>query len=177
MNKSAINLLPVALAPKTFFINFAKNLKKLAILGFVALIITATVSITIFILFTNQINGLIKEEEDLKKSIKALEETEQRLILVQDRLTKADNILSQTKLNDEVPKAKSFIDDLPEKVIYSNVAIAPNNFKINLFTDDSEALAELFTKIIVSGKYQKVTLRSLNFNSEKGYSTSIDLNL
>ena len=91
----AINLLPTDLSPKGPVIKLAKSLKNIAIAGFVVFIISL-VSLIVFLLFiSTNLSSSTARQEQLKTSIKSLEQTEQRLVMVKDRLKYTKQVLGK----------------------------------------------------------------------------------
>src|SRR4030042_2652884 len=92
---AAINLLPKDLLPSAGLIKTAKLLKNLLTLGFGIFTIVLVGLVAFFVLNSISLRSSTARQEELKNSIKALEQTEQGLVLVKDRLTKVKEVLAK----------------------------------------------------------------------------------
>lgn len=166
---SDINLLPEELKPSGSVLKISAKLNKIALLGVVVLLISIIISLGAYLLLGQRLSASLVKQEDLKVQIKALEKTEQRLVLVKDRLTKISSVSSKPRANDEVEKL-SFVSGLfPEGSIVERLELDKNDARISISADNLRTIASYLASVISSGEYTKINLVSLEFNPKEGY--------
>lgn len=177
MSKTKINLLPTQLAPKSSVVKLVKLIKRGVIVGFSLYVIAAVGSIASFLFLSNRLETQSLSEDTLKISIKALEETEQRLLLVQDRLGKAEVVLGKATTKEEVASLDSFVGELPEGIFFTKAKLFPDRYVVNISSQSSEDLATLFSDLSVKKNYKEAVLTSYSYSEEGGYSVVLELSI
>lgn len=163
------NLLPPELAPKTSYIKLARSLKNFALIGYSFLLVLLIASFASFVLLTKSIDTVRDKEGQLKTSIKALRETEQRLILIQDRLDKAKVILAKENAGNEIAAFNNFILDLPEGISFTGGNISSRSFDVSLVARSSSDLTRLLSYMYATEDFQSITLDAFNYSGEGAY--------
>lgn len=172
------NLLPPELAPNKRFLKISLTLRKIAVVSFSILAISFIAVLVITYLLTQNLNKEKEKEQEILRSIKALEETEISLLLVQDRLVKISEIDVQPTLSDEIIALHDFINDLPDNVFYNDLVVSENTLKAKLSVSTSDELTNLFTEITSSQKYTGVNMESLGYSTEdQRYAAFLELTL
>ncbi len=172
----SINLLPSDLIPKKSVLKLSSTVKKISIIGYSALLITTLVLVGVFFVLSRQIDTTIENQNNLKSQISSMEQTEQRLVLIKDRLEKASDILGRASAKDEIEGFEKLVDILPENTFIGSVALEVSGTNITIRIPTSSTLVELFSKLISSGIYSEVVLKSFSFAEGKGYSLIFTLN-
>lgn len=175
MDKANINLLPPELAPKTKTIKIASSVKKIATIGIFLYIIFVGASTAAVFLLSRQFDELTEEENRFKQSIRALEETEQRLILVQDRVAKAKLVLGEPSVKEEIAIFEELVFFMPEEMSVTSADANRDFLKIETVTQNSQALVEFFSQVVSDDKYREVILLTFNYSEREGYKTSFRL--
>ncbi len=165
----AINLLPKDLTPREGVLKTATVLRKVLIIGFIGLIVLIVSLIAVFFILSGRFDRSIERQNDLKKQISALEQTEVRLVLVKDRLAKAKEVLALDSAEPETESLDSLINIIPDGVGISLVSLKSNSSELTMEAQNSSSLAEFLAKLISSGIYKKIDLMSIEFNDVKGY--------
>ena len=98
-----INLLPTELKPKGQILKASKLLKKVSLVALLVFIVFAVLVFGSLIFLSTSIKSSQSNQEDLKSKVKALEQTEQRLVLVKDRLKKIAKVFSRITRNLYLP--------------------------------------------------------------------------
>lgn len=164
-----INLLPADLTPKKSILKLSSAAKKISIVGYSLVLISAVVFVGIFFMLSRQIQTSLSNQARLKSTISSLEQTEQRLILVKDRLEKVDKVLGSKSANQEI----EFFDDLlsmfPEGVSLDEANLSAEGTKITLKMQKSSSLVEFLATLLSSGTYSHIELESFAYNSQTGY--------
>ncbi|KKU04122.1 MAG: hypothetical protein UX88_C0001G0042 [Candidatus Woesebacteria bacterium GW2011_GWC2_47_16] len=166
---TAINLLPTEISPKGPVAKISNLIKNLAVISFVLFLLTALGMLAMFILNSVQIRSLNESSEELKTSIKSLEATEQGLILVKDRLSKAKLVLADESGTEEAEGLGSLTVALPGSVALTEAVIAKNGLETTFIATDSQGLTVLMARIISQEAFSKVDLVSFSFNPNTGY--------
>ncbi|MGD8744344.1 MAG: hypothetical protein PVJ52_01995 [Candidatus Woesebacteria bacterium] len=171
------NLLPSELAPKTSVVRFARGVKRIAVIGYSLLILGIVVSLSVYYLYNRKLNEQVTKNEELKTSIKALQETEQKLLLTQDRLSKADEIFSKEKMLKKVQVARLLLAELPDEVEVGDISISDGGITIEMGSDSSDDLSEIIDTILAEEEFKAVVLNSFNYAANGIYSATFKLNL
>jgi hypothetical protein len=169
------NLLPPELTPKASYIKLSATLKKIAIVSYsVFLILTLTI-FAIFYMVSQKVAENSKKESELLTSIEALKETEQRLILTQDRLTIASDILSLPNSSTQIAEVKGFVNELPANVVFISGNILTDGINVNLALASSDDLTNLLSMMYSSGKFKQITMTSFSYSSGGSYGLGLAL--
>jgi len=172
---AALNLLPKDLTPKQGVVRVVGFIKKIDMIGFSVLIAILVILIGLYLYINSKVEESQTRQENLKIEIAALEQTEVRLVLVKDRLKKADDILSVNTAKDEVTNLKSLTNILPEGAEITKSNLTQVNTTLTITVANSGSLSKLLALLVSSGIYREVKLNSLNYNQLTGYSLSLEL--
>ncbi len=171
----AINLLPTDLSPKGPVIKLARSLKNIAIAGFVVFIISLVSLIVFFLFISTQLSSSATRQEQLKTSIKSLEQTEQKLVMVKDRLKYIKQVLDKANAADDLGQLKALLLSLPESVSISQVNIVKDKVELTMLVTDSSGVSQSLATLMAAGLYEKIVLLSFGFNPNTGYFISLEL--
>jgi hypothetical protein len=122
---SRINLLPIDLSPESSKARLSNILKKITVVGFILLIVSVLMAIAIFLINYVEMQNLSQRQNQLKKSIEALEKTEQSLVLVKDRLTKIKKVLGKETATDSIENFLFWQESLGMQVDVQETEILP----------------------------------------------------
>ena len=170
-----INLLPEELAPNKKALNISKKIFKVMIVWLVILIVGAGSAFAYTLNLKSKINNSIDNQEQLKNSIKALQETEQRLILIKDRLDKINLILNEKNSWEDLGNVKNIIEENSIEVNYQSSSIDPGSVEIGVVTADSLTLKLFLNDLIERSSYEKISIDTLEFTRGKGYGINFNL--
>lgn len=168
-----INLLPQELKPSGTILKISARLKAFALLGVIFFMISAALYFSALFFLNYRITSSQEEQESLKTQIKALEKTEQRLVLVKDRLTKISTVSKKPKVNDELERLMAVSDLFPTNTNLVEVELTENNAGVVISSDNLDGVANYLASVVASGKFVKVNLKQLKFDSDSGYSISL----
>ena len=172
---AAINLLPTDISPKGPVVKISNLIKNLAVISFVLFLLTALGLLAVFVLNSVQIRSLNESSEELKMSIKSLETTEQGLVLVRDRLSKAKLVLADESGGEEAAGLGTITAALPGSVALTEAVISKNVLETTFVATDSQGLTVLMARIISQEAFSKVELVSFSFNPNTGYIPSFSM--
>lgn len=174
---AAINLLPTDISPKAPVVKISNLIKNLAVISFVLFLLSAFGMLAMFVLNSVQIRSLNESSEGLKTSIKSLETTEQGLVLVRDRLSKAKLVLADKSGGDEAEGLDTISTALPGSVALTEAVISKDVLDTTFVATDSQGLTALLARIISQEAFSKVELVSFSFNPNAGYIPSFSMRI
>lgn len=164
-----INLLPQELKPNGSILKIAKNLKSIALLGVVVVFLSVIFSFGAFFFLDNKVTTSINKQENLKQQIKALEKTEQRIVLLKDRLGKLNSISKKPRANDEVERLNIVSELYPENTYVEFVELDKNYAGVTISSEKLDNIASYLASVVSSGKYVQINLSFLEYDPKKGY--------
>jgi len=170
-----INLLPSDLTPKKAIIKVSKTVKKVSIIGYSAIIVLALIFGGAYILLFNQITKTERSQSDLKNTISSLEQTEQRLILVKDRLAKVDQVMKKPSANLEVDNLEILKSLFPEGFSISEAEITNKGNEMKFRVPSSKALVEFLANLFSSGTYRNIVMMEFEYRKSTGYLLTLKL--
>lgn len=174
LNKT-INFIPTDMAIPVKSVKFAKLLNKLSIVGVLLLILSVISAIVLFIFFSSDLKKTNAAVIALKNEISSLEKSEQKLILVKDKLDKISFVKSLSSAENDINQFKS-INDIVLSASNSSlteISIGSSKTEISFSTPDSSSLALILGSFTNLKDYAKITLSSLGFNSQSGFLSSL----
>ena len=170
----AINLLPHELKPKESVLKFSKALKKIALIGFVSYLFLGALMVGAFIIISGRINATLSHQEELKSQVKALQNTEQSLLLTEDRLTKVNQVYDAENANGQVDIATEILGKLPEGVTFEGASLTPDETEVSVAVGASFYLTK-FLETLKNDDYKKVELTSFIYKNDVGYEVKLSL--
>lgn len=168
----AINLVPPELKPKRSILALASLLKRVVIVGLTAFLVSIAVAVSGFLLVSRQLSNAISHKEELKTSIEALEETEKRLVLVQDRLDRANKILAFPTSVEEIRILESVVQAMPEALSFTKAELTPAKTQVAILAGDSSSLSKFFASVQALQTFKQIELTSFNYSSG-GYAVEL----
>jgi len=173
--QKAINLLPKELGVKSETTKVADILKKITIATIVVFLALGGVAAAYIIVLTTQTNASKARQEALMASIGTLEQTEQRLVLVRDRLAKIQPILDDQETTEGLAVLSNFVSGLPSGVSFVEAEVTADSIEASFTSTSSLALASLLSGVVINESFERVTLNSFSFNPSSGYLTVLGL--
>jgi len=170
-----INLLPTDLAPKASIIKASGTVKKTLSIGFFIFILMAIGIGAFFIFYSKELKTSKAKVAELQSNIKALEKTEQRLLLVKDRLDKAKQVLGSATASDEIDNAYTLISSLQQDVGLVNADFKEEETNITFFAPNTVSMSQTVKTITTLGLYTGIDMKSFNFVPEQGFLLSFKL--
>jgi Tfp pilus assembly protein PilN len=168
-----INLLPRELKPKEYVLKLSRLLKKIAMAGFATYLFVALLLVGAFLIISNRIKAVMVHQEDLKSQVKALQNTEQSLLLTQDRLAKINQIYGAANVSKQVQMVDEIVSRLPEGVAFDGASLRPEGNEITV-TIGSSAYLTRFLELLKGSGYKRVELTSLILKGA-GYEVKVSI--
>ncbi len=170
-----INLLPPDLGPKRSVIKASTIFKKVSIVSFVALLITGAVLAGYFFFTSRQLSLIVSGQDKLKSSINALEQTEQKLFLVKDRLNYVKLVKSENQIYERLEEVDAVMEGVSGSVSISTVNVFKDGFEVDAKVASSKDVSTYFSYLVSTGEYQQVELIKLAFSAREGYTTKLKI--
>lgn len=165
----SINLLPEVFKLNRSVVKLSKTLKKVSAIVFVLLALVVSVSIGGFFVYKNRLNELTAKQNELKSQIKALKETEQRLVLVKDRLERVGNIYAKETPYKSVLTLEELIKQFPEGAVLETTSISVENLGMQVEIDSTSTFESMLDILIDSQLFDRIELTSLSYGPDTGY--------
>jgi Tfp pilus assembly protein PilN len=170
-----INLLPTDIAPKGPTGKLANALKRVAIYGSLALVLFL-MGVGAYVLFIQtQIRTSKNQQQQLEASIKSLEQTEQRVVLLKDRIKKAGTILSEETSTPAIDSFESFTLTIPQTARLAEAKVTTERTEVSYVVSSSSDLTQLMAGVFSLEEYKKINLTSFGFSPTAGYLVSLEM--
>ena len=172
---ATINLLPSQLVLKGKDKILIEGIKKFVFVGFILLIIGSLIVVGYLIFISLRIRSSISNEEFLKSEIDNLQETEQGLFLIKDRISKIKSIYAKQSADAQIALLTDFL--LSNQGDYRIIEIQIISERVDLGVSfPSSSSFGLFYKALISSEiYSQVVLKSFSFNPTLGYIATFEL--
>lgn len=170
---ASINLLPTALLPNPSVLKLSKLLKTLVTLFLVLFVIVAAGVSGYFLINSYTLDASLKNQEALKKSVQSLEQTEQRLFLVKDRVAKVKEIYANPSVKPDVEALSKILTVIPTDASLTEADMDKNSLDTTFMVNNSLSLTQLMANLITQNTYSRVDLLSFSFNPKLGYIVSL----
>lgn len=171
----AINLLSGDLVAKKPISKLANSLKNVAYIGYVVLILALIASGAYFFLLRSEINASKAAQDNLKTSIQSLQQTEQSLILVKDRISKAKAIFDAQKSADAISNFEELVTGLPADARMTEGDISSEVTTASFRVSSSTSLVQLMSGIISKNLYKNIQLKSFGYTPNAGYLVGFEM--
>jgi Tfp pilus assembly protein PilN len=169
-----INLLPKSLGPKGSILKLANFSQKAAVV-MTAIFFIFGLFIGGYLFFLNrEIKNSQSRQETLKATIKNLEQTEQKLFLLKDRIAKIKLFYSLADSQTDFQDVGSLLAGNPS-VLATKVAVTPGKVTLNGMAQGSQTFGDFLGVLVLSPNYKSINLSSFSFSPEVGYSFGFDL--
>jgi len=172
-----INLIPQEEKPSKFVLYFAKIVNRLLILSLVGFLTALIVGVSVYYLYSIKNKEVVARQNELKNEISILEKSEQRLVLIKDRLTKIDSILKNSNIagnNIDIIEETFKVAELPTYI--SGFSLSGNVTEVGFYTDSSAGMTKLLSFMVGSGKFSKIDFLGFQYTQTSGYNFRLGLN-
>jgi Tfp pilus assembly protein PilN len=162
-----INLLPQELRPKRSVLKLSVTLKKIGLISVVFLVIGAVLITALIVFFTQRTQVSLDEQSKLTNQIKSLQATEQKLVLVRDRVQKINSIISKDSTKAQIMAFKTFLGLLPASAVLDTISVDPGGLEVRVGITTLDEVTGLFKAVTGSG-FSLVKLTGFSY-SKDGY--------
>lgn len=170
MPASNINLLPVDLSAKSGVAKTAALLKRVSFFMVATFLVLGFLAGAFIVFFSIQLDSVAKTNQNLTSQIATLEVTEQKTVLIKDRLQKVKSLQSQKDVLAGVGIIKKITDSLPVGVSLADANLDTSGvaeFSFNV--TDSGTLVNFLANLIALPDYKTLVIKSFSFTPVTGY--------
>lgn len=168
---SNINLLPPELTLGSSSLKLSKLIKKVNTVLIIVIILSVTIVAGSFLLFNTQKRVAKNDQKEVEAKIAVLKETEQRLVLIRDRLGKISKVLANESTDLESLKDIQAND----QIILREADVKGKTSQIDIGATSLKVYAEFLNKLINSNKYSEIVMSSFSYSPRSGYDSNINL--
>lgn len=169
-----VNLLPQELKPDKSVLKLSSKLKRIILIGYAVFFVAGGVAGGVYFILGQRIEDSKQRREDLKRVISSLSETEQRLVLVQDRLAVIDEIKNEENAKEEVDVLKDMVNLNVEGATLQGSEFEEGKIVIEFNAADSGVLTSILANII-GRDYSQVKLNSLSYTQAQRYDLELQI--
>ena len=171
----SVNLLPESLLTKGPTARLSQNLKNISLIGFILLIFLIIAGGGYLFFLSDEVKRADQTNEALKTSIRSLEETELKVVLIKDRVKKAGEVLAKESAHGTAQNLKILSTVIPDITNLTEAKLAKDLMESSFILTSSSSVAELLASVISLELYNKVQLKAFGFNPLAGYIISLEL--
>lgn len=170
-----INLLPTELKSSKEVLNTSRLLTRLAIaFGFV-LAVSGLAGAGVLYYLSNQAELATSKRAELQNNVQSLESTEQKVVLMRDRVTKISEVLADRSKYDLISKYENLLLQMPPEAVLEEAELDTDISKLTIVVPTSLDLEQVLAIVESEGQYSRVKLDNLDYNPSSGYEIVLDL--
>ena len=171
-----INLLPEELNKSKGSGFLALLFKRIAFVVGALVFVGVGIGVAFVFFLSNQLKNINSKNLELTDNIKSLSQTEQRLFLVKDRISKIERVLADKSTESSIGNIDQTVSSMSSQLSFSSVKIEGSSTALSLTSKDSLTINQ-FLDFLIRGNsaYTQVLLKDLGFNSILGYSLELQL--
>lgn len=169
-----INLLPDDFSSKGV-VKVARIIKKISIPVFAMFFVSIAVMLGIIIILNSNLKRVGNNQEILTNSIKNLEKTERGMLLLQERLSKIKNILSNDSSKGKFTQNVQDILGRSPGVNISEIKLISDKINLTAEVATSDQVEQFLSQVLENPLFKEVVLTNFSFNPATGYSLGLDL--
>jgi Tfp pilus assembly protein PilN len=170
-----LNLLPQGTSISGSLGKALKLTKMLGVIAAAFFLVFALGLSALFILNTITLNRLNSDVNTLKGQITALESTEQKAVLLKDRLSKIKTALLLPSAVPNLDKVNSLVAALPPATILSELNVDPQKVDLTIRFNATGDLSTFMKSLATSKSFTSVVLTTFGYNPSSGYTVGVRL--
>jgi len=170
-----LNLLPQNLQISKSLGKVLKTTKALGVISIVVFIISALGVGAFFIYSKITLTNLQTEVTKLKSQVKAMESSEQQLVLLKDRLAKITSIKSAPNATKNITNVDTLFVGLSPSSMMEMANISSNKMDISMSIASNEDISLFLKNIKDTDIFSKVDLSTFGYSPGVGYSIDVSL--
>lgn len=170
-----INLLPTDIAPKSPVNRAANLIKRIAIYGAVALIVFLLGIGGYIVYLQSQIRSSVSNQAELENSIRLLEQAEQSLVLLKDRIRRANTVLAKDTATPALENFEELTLVTSQGVGLTDAEINTEVSEVSYIISSSSQLVQLMAGVFSIEAYERIELTSFGFSPTSGYLVGLEM--
>lgn len=167
-----LNLLPQEYSVKSGLGAVIKVVWSLTIVLLVVFLVFVLGVSGFFFISSSDLNRVSANVDSLKNQVKAQETTEQRLVLLKDRLGKIKGVQSQSSLSKSLADIDSVLGTVSGGTV-GELNVTSLKTDASVVFGSSQGLGDFFKNLISSDKFNSIIMTSFGFNPITGYLVSL----
>jgi len=170
-----LNLLPENLQVSKGLDKTLKTIKALGVISVVAFAVFCLVVIALFIITNMTLTSTQASVNQLKTQVKAMETSEQQLILLKDRLAKITAIKVTPNASKNIVNVNSLFTNVSPVSVMSLASINPSKVDLSFLIRSNEDLSVFMQDIKGTTLFNSVGLTSMTYSPAGGFSVDVSL--
>lgn len=170
-----LNLLPQDLTVGKDLGNAVKVLRAVNVIALALFIAFALGVSGFFVVSTFQLQSLNSSKDQLSSQIKSLQTTEQKLVLLKDRVSKIKLTSTADSAQKSLGLVSPLLNALPASSSVSELNLDTTKLTISILFKSSADVSNFFQALYASTSFKSITLTSFGFNPTSGYLVSLSL--
>lgn len=172
-----INLLPSNFTEKKGTAVIVRGLKTATIATLSIAILSALGVLSFFLINTFELKGLEDRRAATTSQLQTLQESEQKMVLVKDRLSKIKVVKSAPSAQKSLTNIDPVLTLLPTDASIGEVSMDMSKIDATFVFRDSIALSTFLDNLSESKNFSTVTLTSFGFTAQSGYLVGLRFNI
>ena len=175
MNEKKINLIPSDLVVPAKVKSLINLFNKINLILVVVLFFVLFIFVGIYLYLSTEFNNVNLSVNDLKTEISFLEQNEQKLILIKDRLVKIRKVQTLASINENLLTFKNLESSLIDLSDFElgEILVNPSKVEVSVKTTNLKSLSYFFDQINIIKNFKNISLVNLSFNTIKGFIASL----
>ena len=170
-----INLLPTNLAAPSDVLKVVDNIKRITVTVFIIFfLVAAGGAALLFFAFRNN-SDLKNKNTELETNISNLQKTEQKLVLIRDRIEKVKTINANSDASTNVDKLNRVILSKPSDISLNSATIDVDKTKFSVISKSSNTMATFLKSVAAVPDFKKISLISFTFTPSVGYDITLEI--
>lgn len=175
MPAANINLLPVDLSAKSGIAKLAALLKRTSFFMLATFLVLGFLAGAFIIFFSIQLDSTNKTNQNLSAQISTLEVTEQKTVLIKDRLQKVKSLGTQKDVLSGVDAVNTITETLPSGVSLAEVNLdTSGTVQFSFNVTDSSTLVSFLANLVSQTDFKNLSIKSFSFTPVTGYLVSFE---
>lgn len=172
---ASINLLPTQFVLKGKDKVLIEGIKKFAFIGFLILTIVALTLGGYLVYLSVRIRSSIGNEETLKSEVTSLQQTEQGLFLIKDRISKIKTVYAKDSADSQITILTGFFQGNPGDYRILEIQVTSQRVNLSLAFPSSSSFGSFYKALVEARLFPNITLKSFSFNPSLGYVAAFEL--
>lgn len=169
-----INLLPKEKTTSESTGKIAKVLNSIAIATAGLFLAVALAGGITYFLLARGLEAAVQENRDLTANVQSLQGTEQSLILLKDRVQKAQTTLAARSTENDFTKQAGVLAVAPEHVFFKGSDLGAGRSLLELTVGSSRSLVNFMASVVAQGGLSSLVIDELSFSQQLGYSLKLE---
>lgn len=171
-----INLLPQDLGAGKGALQASKLLNRVSIIAGAIFLVVGVLGIAYLFILQRQVSDQTSQNNQLEVNIRSLQATEQKLVLVKDRIDKIKTILAQKSAYTHSENIQKIMLGLPVEVSLDEADITPSQVRFSVTSRTSLGMVTFLNNLTSTETYKQIVLKNFSFRPASGYSITVEAN-